>query len=281
MPIQDHSPCAAILTSSDICRVFLEFLACGPLTVCASVCQIWHVEKLNVLAYIPNKPYKPKAPQTAYSTYAADVREEVKSKYFGASVTNISKTIARLWNNEPEVLKDKYRNEYVENGKFYAKVLEIWAKKHEAWTKAQLGVAYFCSGTKLLQWAKKQGCPWDENTCATAAGSGLEVLQWARDRGCPWDEKTCMEAAAQEDIESLEWAHEHGCDYDGCDGCIFVTTHGHMDAKDMRDRILDLLKTNEELRKENAELKKENAKLNSFICDTNANSEETKIGKNI
>jgi hypothetical protein len=30
-------------------------------------------------------------------------------------------------------------------------------------------------------------------TCAKAANSGhLEVLQWARANGCPWDERTCQ-----------------------------------------------------------------------------------------
>ena len=37
-----------------------------------------------------------------------------------------------------------------------------------------------------LQWARAQGCPWDERTCARAAKNGhLEVLQWLRANGCP------------------------------------------------------------------------------------------------
>jgi murein DD-endopeptidase MepM/ murein hydrolase activator NlpD len=39
---------------------------------------------------------------------------------------------------------------------------------------------------ELLQWARAQGCPWDEEICALAAEGGhLEILQWARDQGCP------------------------------------------------------------------------------------------------
>ena len=48
----------------------------------------------------------------------------------------------------------------------------------------------------VLQWARAQGCPWDESACAMAAGNGhLAVLQWARAQGCPWDEQTCAMAA--------------------------------------------------------------------------------------
>jgi hypothetical protein len=38
----------------------------------------------------------------------------------------------------------------------------------------------------VLQWARTNGCPWDEGTCTNAALHGhLEVLQWARSNGCP------------------------------------------------------------------------------------------------
>lgn len=43
---------------------------------------------------------------------------------------------------------------------------------------------------KILQWARENGCPWDEDTCSFAALNGhLEVLQWARANGCPWNVK--------------------------------------------------------------------------------------------
>ena len=39
----------------------------------------------------------------------------------------------------------------------------------------------------MLQWARANGCEWDEVTCYYAAKGGhLEVLQWARANGCPW-----------------------------------------------------------------------------------------------
>jgi hypothetical protein len=41
----------------------------------------------------------------------------------------------------------------------------------------------------VLKWARENGCPWDEWTCANAAEGGhLEMLKWARENDCPWDE---------------------------------------------------------------------------------------------
>jgi hypothetical protein len=38
----------------------------------------------------------------------------------------------------------------------------------------------------VLQWARANGCPWDEGTCAAAARGGhTEALAWARKKGCP------------------------------------------------------------------------------------------------
>ena len=35
--------------------------------------------------------------------------------------------------------------------------------------------------SRCCKWARTNGCPWDEDTCAYAAEGGhLEVLQWAR-----------------------------------------------------------------------------------------------------
>lgn len=37
-----------------------------------------------------------------------------------------------------------------------------------------------------LQWARTNGCPWNELTCTYAAeGRHLALLQWVRDNGCP------------------------------------------------------------------------------------------------
>ena len=55
----------------------------------------------------------------------------------------------------------------------------------------------------MLKWARANGCPWDEGTCAYAAmGGHLEVLKWARENGCPWDERTRKFAASKGYVET-------------------------------------------------------------------------------
>ena len=44
----------------------------------------------------------------------------------------------------------------------------------------------YITSVTLLQWARSNGCPWDEETCEAAARGGhLDVLKWARANGCP------------------------------------------------------------------------------------------------
>ena len=82
----------------------------------------------------------------------------------------------------------------------------------------------FVRSVALLRWARENGCPWDERTCATAAAGGqLEVLQWARENGCPWDERTCAAAAAGQYLEVLQWALENSCP-SGIDSLLFGKT---------------------------------------------------------
>ena len=68
---------------------------------------------------------------------------------------------------------------------------------------------------EVLQWARGQGCPWNEHTCSLAAEGGhLSALQWARGQGGPWDANTCSSAARGGHLSTLQWAHEHGCPWD-------------------------------------------------------------------
>ena len=59
----------------------------------------------------------------------------------------------------------------------------------------------------MLQWARENGCPWDEETCSEAASGGhLETLKWARENGCPWNiEAVRANAAWGGHLEMLEW----------------------------------------------------------------------------
>ena len=60
----------------------------------------------------------------------------------------------------------------------------------------------------MLQWARENGCPWNEDTLAVAGEFGhLNVFQWALEHGCPWNSKR----DAIEDYEKniLEWMNGH------------------------------------------------------------------------
>jgi hypothetical protein len=49
---------------------------------------------------------------------------------------------------------------------------------------------------EVLQWAHRNGCPWDEHTCYWAeTGGHLDVLRWTHEKGCPWSEETRAMAA--------------------------------------------------------------------------------------
>jgi hypothetical protein len=66
----------------------------------------------------------------------------------------------------------------------------------------------------VLQWARANGCPWGECTCAAARGGHLEVLQWARANGCEWSSMACYAAALGGQHEVLQWARVNGCPWD-------------------------------------------------------------------
>jgi hypothetical protein len=53
---------------------------------------------------------------------------------------------------------------------------------------------------------------WCAHTCASAAQAGhLSVLQWARANGCPWDNDTVVAAETHGHFEVLRWALANGC----------------------------------------------------------------------
>ncbi len=49
----------------------------------------------------------------------------------------------------------------------------------------------------LLQWARENGCNWDDETCLYASKYGnLHILQYCVDNGCPFNRDECLELAA-------------------------------------------------------------------------------------
>ncbi len=82
----------------------------------------------------------------------------------------------------------------------------------------------------VLQWARSQGCPWDEWTCAYAAQGGhLEVLKWLRAQGCPWNKWTCTKAAHGGHLEVLQWAHSQGCPWNEYT-YYYASLRGHLEV---------------------------------------------------
>jgi hypothetical protein len=97
-------------------------------------------------------------------------------------------------------------------------------QEEEDWSK-QFAVKGWLA---LLQWARSNGCPWDEQACASAARRGhLGVLQWARANGCPWDEWTCADAAEGGHLAVLQWARTNGCLWDEWT-CAEAAEGGHL-----------------------------------------------------
>jgi hypothetical protein len=93
-----------------------------------------------------------------------------------------------------------------------------------------LRVTEFCGSVERLAWAKANGCPWSERTCALAAGGGrIEVLRWTQEHGCPWNAETCAYAAQGGFLDVLRWAQEHHCPCDEWT-CAYAAAGGHLDV---------------------------------------------------
>ena len=56
----------------------------------------------------------------------------------------------------------------------------------------------------VLQWARAPAAR-GRYTCSSAAGGATAVLQWARAQGCPWDEETLF-SSWRRHLAVLQWA---------------------------------------------------------------------------
>ena len=87
----------------------------------------------------------------------------------------------------------------------------------------------------MLRWARRNGCEWDEETCAWAASAGrLETLRWARENGCPWNERTCTCAAHEGHLEVLQWLRQNGRPWD-MGTCTWAAKGGHLEVLQWAD----------------------------------------------
>ena len=85
-------------------------------------------------------------------------------------------------------------------------------------------------GSVCMKFAHEPGAPWDQWTCAYAAGFGnLQSLQYAHEHGCPWDVWTCWYAAKNGRLECLKYAHERGCPWDEWT-CRYAAMHGYLEC---------------------------------------------------
>jgi len=118
----------------------------------------------------------------------------------------------------------------------------LWTKEEHSQRQlhTQPACQYICEVASrgwlsVLQWARANGCPWDEMTCASAAEGGhLDVLQWARANGCPWDVMTCANAAGGGHLEVLQWARTNGCPWNESTCAKAASGHEPMDVHGMR-----------------------------------------------
>ena len=108
-------------------------------------------------------------------------------------------------------------------------------------TKYVMDCAARGGSVSVLSWLRSRGAPFDEHTCANAAGSGhldaliwlrglgqrcrwnamtttraangghFDVLIWSVENGCAWDENVALRSAAVGRIDILSWALERGC----------------------------------------------------------------------
>ena len=78
--------------------------------------------------------------------------------------------------------------------------------------KACTSIAAYYEDLECLKYLHKTGHPWDESTCAAAAGNyRVDCLEYAHKNGCAWDKQTIKIAAARGALECLEYAHENAC----------------------------------------------------------------------
>ena len=72
--------------------------------------------------------------------------------------------------------------------------------------------AAFYGYLELMQWARRQKFPWNEETCSFAiCRRHIDVLKWSHLNGCVWDEWSCRAAIEQGDFTTLQWLRQHNC----------------------------------------------------------------------
>ena len=81
----------------------------------------------------------------------------------------------------------------------------------------------------IIEWADRNGSPWNLHACTLAARNGhLHVMQWARTtHGCEWSHIACETAARNAQLHILQWAHESGYQL-SVRVCAAAAENGHL-----------------------------------------------------
>jgi hypothetical protein len=162
-----------------------------------------------------------------FCDFSKDLQRLIVSMVDKDFLFSLMLTNKNMYNTVHEIYTIPIKTSYIKM--LYSSSLMEWARANGCpWN--ELTCAYAAEGghLEIIQWARANGCPWEEWTCACAAEGGhLEILQWARANGCPWDKKTCEYAAKGGHLGILQWANANGCHWDA-DTCACAAEGGHL-----------------------------------------------------
>jgi len=100
----------------------------------------------------------------------------------------------------------------VEGG--HLQVLQWLRRNGCPWSAKTSGRAASCGHLAILQWLQAHGCPWDAGIWEDALlGRHAHIVQWLKgcQPPCPLDTWACSWAAAVGDLDTLRWLRTRGC----------------------------------------------------------------------
>jgi len=93
-----------------------------------------------------------------------------------------------------------------------------WARKQGSpWNELACAQGARGGHLDIVKWLREQGCHWDSSTADGAAGGHLDLLKWARKEGCPWHTSTFRDAAKGAHLDVMEWLWENECPFNRAD----------------------------------------------------------------
>lgn len=109
-------------------------------------------------------------------------------------------------------------------------VCTSWNHALERVPTPPLELCDYVSSVSLLEWARENGCRWNELTwVAVVKGGHLDVLKWAHENDCPWHLDTCIYAVEEGHFNILEWARDKRASLNART-CAVVALRGQLDT---------------------------------------------------